>query len=129
MSSYPPKRCPHYQLHSEPLGADGPSAYLAVRRCLLTERLVRLLRQSEDGNQLAAKLTIHTADGRTYAFVGPDLEAVTQQMCRTERCEQQCTPAYTKHLDQFGVIDPGEEEATCNEEEETVGNGSSCASA
>ena len=56
--------------------------------------------------------------GRVYAFVGPDLEAVTQQSCTVQRCESRCTPAYSRHLENFGLEDPGEEEVTCQEDEE-----------
>ncbi|HZO91888.1 MAG TPA: hypothetical protein VFB38_26455 [Chthonomonadaceae bacterium] len=112
------KRCPHYQLYSEPLGLEGPPAYLAIRRCLLTERLIRLLRHSNDGALLAEKLVIHATNGKEFAFVGPDLEAVTQRSCLVGRCEKRCTPAYHQHLERFGLSDSGETEITCEDPEE-----------
>jgi hypothetical protein len=113
------KRCPHYQIYSEQLKMDGPPAFLAIRRCMLTERLLHFLDQSEEGRQLGEKMVIHTRDGKRYAFVGPDLEAVTQQACNSRRCEERCTPAYLQTLQQFGLADPQEEEVTCNEPDET----------
>ena len=113
------KRCPHYQMMSEPLDIEGPTSYLAVRRCTLTERLIVLLRQSEEGGQLADKLVINLMNGRSFAFAGPDLEAVTQRSCTVKRCEERCTPAYAHLLDLFGLTDPREEEVTCADAEET----------
>lgn len=95
---------------------EGPAAYLAIRRCLLTERLIQLLAESPDGARLAQKLVIHGTNNRSYAFVGPDLEAVTQFACTVGRCEQQCTPAYTQHLEYFDIRDPRYNEVTCGGE-------------
>ena len=97
---------------------EGPPAYLAIRRCLLTERMIRLLSQSPEGNRLAEKLVIHVTNGKDYAFVGPDLDAVTQRSCSIRRCEEKCTPAYLQHLSHFEMKDPYEEEVTCHDEEE-----------
>lgn len=112
------KRCPHYQIYSEQLKMDGAPAYLAIRRCLLTERLLHFLAPSEEGRQLEEKMVIHTQDGRRYAFVGPDLEPVTQQACNRGRYEGRCTPAYLHTLQQFGMADPLEEEVTCSDPDE-----------
>ena len=112
------KRCPHYQMISEPLEMEGPTSYLAVRRCLLTERMIALLRQSPEGAALADKLIVNAMNNRSFAFVGPDLEAVTQQACSVKRCEERCTPSYTQHLDLFQIIDPRKDEVTCMDEEE-----------
>ena len=112
------KRCPHYQLSSEPLEMEGPASYLAVRRCLLTERMIGLLRQTQEGAELANKLVVNVVNNRSFAFVGPDLEAVTQQSCSVKRCEERCTPAYLQHLALFQITDPKEQEVTCAEEEE-----------
>lgn len=112
------KRCPHYQIYSEQLKMDGPPAYLAIRRCMLTERLLQFLDPSDEGRQLGEKMVIHTSDGKRYAFVGPDLEPVTQQACNIRRCEERCTPAYLRTLQQFGMVDPEEEKVTCAEENE-----------
>ena len=111
------KRCPHYQMRSEPLETDGPASYLAVRRCLLTERMIILLSQFPDGKRLADKLVVTALNNRSFAFVGPDLEAVTQQSCTVTRCENSCTPAYLQHLDLFDVTDPNESEVTCDDED------------
>jgi hypothetical protein len=112
------KRCPHYQLSSEPLEMEGPASYLAVRRCLLTERMIGLLRQSQEGAALADKLVVNVANTRSFAFVGPDLEAVTQQSCAVHRCEESCTPGYAQHLALFQITDPREHEVTCSDEAE-----------
>ena len=118
MNSLNRSRCPHFQIYTESLIEDGPPSYLAIRRCLLTERLNRLLRQSDDGCLLADKLVVEAGNGSYYAFVGPDLEAVTQQSCSITRCENRCTPAYHQHLETFGITDPLEEDVTCQEREE-----------
>lgn len=118
MNTEHPKRCPHYQIYSERLDSEGPPSYLAIRHCLLAERLIRILRQTQDGALLAGKLIIRTTEGKTFAFAGPDLEAVTQLTCTVERCEMRCTPAYAQNLEHFDLQDPGEEEVTCEEAEE-----------
>src|ERR1041385_4507958 len=116
MESHNNKGCPHYQIYSEALELEGPPAYLAIRRCLLTERMIRLLQQSPEGNRLAEKLVIHVTNGKEFAFVGPDLDAVTQRSCTVKRCEERCTPAYLQHLNHFNITDPNEEEVTCRDE-------------
>ncbi len=110
------KRCRHFQIYSEPLDLEGPPAYLAIRRCLLAERLIALLRQSPDGGKLAVKMMVNTTNGNSFAFVGPDLDAVTQHACTVRRCDERCTPAYKQHLDHFQIEDPHEDEVTCSEE-------------
>ncbi len=117
MTDHEMKLCPHYQIYSEALQMDGPAAYLAIRRCMLTERLVRFLEPSDEGRLLAEKMVIHTQDGRKYAFVGPDLESVTQMACNVPRCEARCTPAYQQVLRHFGLEDPDEENVTCTDAE------------
>ncbi|MCW3099110.1 MAG: hypothetical protein JWL77_4728 [Chthonomonadaceae bacterium] len=112
------KRCPHYQIYSEQLKMEGPPAFLAIRRCMLTERLLQFLDQSEEGRQLGEKMVIHTRDGKRYAFVGTDLEPVTQQACHSRRCEERCTPAYLQTLQRFEMVDPQEEEVTCDDSDE-----------
>lgn len=119
MNSLNRSRCPHFQIYTESLIQDGPPSYLAIRRCLLTERLNRLLRQSEDGSLLADKLIVTAANNSQYAFVGPDFEAVTQQTCSITRCETRCTPAYHQHLEMFSLTDPEEDDVTCKEMEES----------
>ena len=110
------KRCPHYQIYSESLQLDGPPAYLSIRRCLLTERMIKLLQQSVEGKLLAEKLVVNVTNGNRYAFVGPDLDAVTQQSCSLQRCEENCTPSYLNHLNHLGIEDTNEEEVTCQEQ-------------
>ena len=110
------QRCPHFQLHTELLSTDGPPAYLAVRHCLLTGRLLALLQPSPAAQPLTQHLVIRTENNEPYAFVGPDLEAVTQAECSQHRCTQSCTPAYTQILQQFDVVDPHEESVTCDEQ-------------
>src|ERR1051325_4957755 len=113
------RRCPHFQILSEPLEMDGPGAFLAIRRCLMTERLIRLLDRSPEAKRLSDKIVIHGANSRPYAFVGPDLEAVTQQTCYIKRCEECCTPAYEQHLAHFDIQDPYAEEVTCDDKSDS----------
>lgn len=115
MESTRDTRCPHFQLFAEPLTGEGPTSYLAVRRCLLSERLVNLLRQRPDAAEFAARLIVQAEPDRGYAFVGPDLEAVTQQTCLVARCEARCTSSYEQILAAFGVRDERLDEVTCEE--------------
>lgn len=112
------QRCPHYQIYSEPLGLEGSPSFLVIRRCLLTERLSDLLRNSVQGEHLAQKLTVRASNGRVYGIVGPDLEAVSQQSCTFSRCETRCTPAYSLNLEHFGLTDPQEDTVSCEDEDE-----------
>ena len=114
MESNDTQRCPHYQLYSEPLALDGPPSYLAIRRCLLSERLVSLLRKTADGGALADKLVITGKENRAFAFVGPDLDAVTQTSCTVNRCQRSCTPGYSESLEHFGAVDARQNEITCD---------------
>ena len=111
-------RCPHYQLYAEPLGIEHGPNVLAVRRCLLTERLIGLLLQTPNGAMLTQRLTVRINSGREFAIIGPDLEAVTQSACTVNRCEERCTPAYGAHLEHFEGTDPHLEEVTCHENSE-----------
>lgn len=116
MESQSAKRCPHFQIYSEPLAKEGPPSFLAIRHCILTERLIRIIRQTPEGNLLTQKLVVND----NFAFVGPDLEAVSHQACTVRRCEERCTPAYSQHLRHFGLEDPREPEVTCEDPEETA---------
>ncbi len=118
MNSDTRKRCPHYQIYSEPLQLEGPPAFLAIRRCMLAERLLHFLNQSEEGKHLGEKMVIHTTAGKRYAFVGTDLEPVTPQTCNLGRCEERCTPAYVRTLQHFGKVDPQADDVTCTESDE-----------
>lgn len=112
------KRCPHYQIYSEPLHREGQVSYLVVRRCMLTERMLPLLEPSPGGRQLGERTTIQVRTGRRYAFLGPDMEPVTQETCTKERCEAYCTPAYERTLKHFGRTDPEQAEVECENPEE-----------
>lgn len=118
MDALKSKRCPHFQIVAERLVMDGPASYLAIRHCLLAERLIMLLRpDSPEGNRLADKMIVRAANGKEYAFVGPDLEAVTQSICTLKRCDEHCTPAYKLQLQRFELHDPQEETVTCDDED------------
>jgi hypothetical protein len=112
------RRCPHFQIYSEPLDLEGVPAYLAIRHCVLTERMISLLSSRPEGAKLAVKLVINATNGKQFAFVGPDLEAVTQRSCTVRRCDERCTPAYAQHLDYFQIDDPHEDTVTCDEEDD-----------
>jgi hypothetical protein len=109
-------RCPHFQLYAQPLDIDNGPNMLAIRRCMLTERLIGLLEQTPNGSLLTQRLTIRIDAERAFAIVGPDLEAVTQTACTVNRCEERCTPSYVGHLEHFGGTDPHIEEVTCREQ-------------
>ena len=117
MKTQPVQRCPHYQLHSELLAQEGPPAYLAIRHCLLAARMLELMQPVPEAQPLAQRLTVQ-AHNRAYACVGPDLDAVTQHLCTLTRCDQLCTPAYIELLLQFNIVDPKEEEVTCEDAED-----------
>lgn len=109
------RRCPHYQLYAQPLEIEHGPNVLAIRRCMLTERLIGLLVKTPNGSMLTQKLTVRIDAEKDFAIVGPDLEAVTQTACTVTRCEERCTPSYTAHLEHFGGTDPHLEEVTCRE--------------
>jgi len=111
-------RCPHFQLYAAPLNiVNGPNL-LTVRRCLLTERLAELLKKTGNSAMLTQRLMVRISSEKDIAFVGPDLEAVTQNSCSMLRCEEQCTPSYTAHLEYFDCADPCLDEVTCRKETE-----------
>ena len=80
--------------------------------------MLKVLQPVPEAAPLAQRLVIQSTKGSTYAFVGPDLEAVTQQGCSVQRCDSRCTPAYKQMLQQFNVADPLEDTVTCQEEDE-----------
>ena len=112
------KRCPHFQLYAEPLNINSGPNLLAVRRCMLTERLVGLLAKTSDGNRLTQKMVVRIHIDKDVGIVGPDLEAVTQTACTVKRCEDRCTPSYVAHLEHFNGTDPHMDEVTCLEKQE-----------
>ncbi len=114
-------RCPHFQLYAQPLDIEQTPNVLAIRRCMLAERLIGLLLQTPNGAMLTQKLTVRIDSGKDFAIVGPDLESVTRSACTVERCEERCTPAYVAHLEYFGGTDPRLEEVTCSENSEETG--------
>jgi hypothetical protein len=109
------ERCPHFQIYSEPLDLGGEHSHLAIYRCLLTERMISLVRSRSEGVQMATKLVVNVTNGKEFAFAGPDLEAVTQLSCMVSRCDEHCTPAYVRHLDHFQIVDPHLDSVTCHE--------------
>ena len=116
MKTQPDQRCPHYQLHSELLAQEGPPAYLAIRHCILSARMLQLMQSVPEAEPLAQRLTVQTRN-RAFACVGPDLDAVTQHLCTLTRCDRQCAPAYRELLQQFNIVDPLEDEVTCDDTE------------
>ncbi len=77
---------------------------------------MEFLGETPEGGMLVEKLVILARNGQAYAFVGPDLDSVTQATCTTTRCEESCTPAYERNLDHFGAVDPLEDEVTCTDQ-------------
>jgi hypothetical protein len=110
------RRCPHYQLYAQPLNIENGPDLLAVRRCMLAERLIGLLEKTPNGRMLTQRLTVRIHTQMDVAIVGPDLEAVTQTACSVSRCEERCTPGYVAHLNHFNGVDPCLDEVTCQEE-------------
>ena len=108
-------RCPHYQIYAQPLEIEHGPNVLAIRRCMLAERLIGLLNQTPNGSMLTQRLTVRIDSEKAFAVIGPDLDAVTQSTCTVQRCEERCTPAYISHLEHFDGQDPNLEEVTCLE--------------
>ena len=61
-------RCPHYQLYAQHLGIKRGPNVLAVRRCLLAERLSGLLLQTPNGAMLTQKLNVRIDPEKEFAI-------------------------------------------------------------
>ena len=76
--------------------------------------MLQLMQSVPEAEPLAQRLTVQTRN-RAFACVGPDLDAVTQHLCTLNRCDHLCTPAYRELLLQFNIVDPQEDEVTCED--------------
>ena len=120
-------RCGNYVLETELLVVSGAPVVMQVpiRRCLLAERMLIQIVQTEPGREVAAKLTLAltNASGATIltnagasespllrAALGPDLEPIHHTECQASRCLHSCTPGYFAMLQQFGLPSASEEE-------------------
>ena len=121
-------RCGHFRVEAQSLSVSeaGITLRVPVRRCLLAERMIRHLATSEEGREIARKLSIASASGHlspvpasseisplddaVRAAFGPDLEAIHALECTVERCQESCTPGYQSFLRHFGFVALAEEE-------------------
>lgn len=109
------RSCPHYESMAEPLEIGESPAYISVRRCMLTERMIVDLKSDPNGLAMAEKLTILGTNGVEYAFIGPDLNAVTPDTCNVDRCLNRCSVGYRQTLTRFGLTEPDEDKVSCHE--------------
>lgn len=118
-------RCGHFSLETEIIPVLHTAVVLRVpiRRCALSEHMVAVISQTEEGREVTRKLTIaparseggvvaadETAESRIRVAFGPDLEAIHAAECTVERCQVSCTPGYRLLLQQFGHPDEAERE-------------------
>src|SRR2546423_880299 len=118
----PKNLCGHFSLEIELLPVTHTSVVLRVpiRRCALSERMIALLSQHEEGLEIARRLTIAEAspphdteskESRIRVAFGPDLEAIHRLECTPQRCQESCTPSYRALLRQFDFEEDAEQEA------------------
>ncbi len=109
-----PERCPHFQTRIEKLPYELTIALLPVRRCLLAERMVALIRPKPDSQEVVRTLVVDPGEEVPHCLYGPDLDVIEHSKCTRARCEESCSPAYVEILSGFKVedaLDPDCQEA------------------
>ena len=114
--------CPRLKIESETLIVSGAGVEMRVpiRRCLLGERMVHLLLQTEAGQNTASRILINgpletplernvaqaplepTPEAAIRVAFGPDLEPIHPLDCTRDRCVASCSPSYEAILVEFG---------------------------
>ena len=103
-----PDSCPHFQTRIEKLPFEHTTALLPIRRCLLAERMVRLIRNKPEAATVVGTLLRDTDSEVPYCICGPDLDTIEHGKCVRTRCEGSCTPAYRVMLEDLAVEDASE---------------------
>lgn len=99
-------RCPHFQTRVEKLSLEMTTAYLPIRRCLLSERMLTLLRPIEEAREIVETIAMEPDTEDAYFCVcGPDLDTIEHRKCSAARCESSCTVAFEEILGAFNLKD------------------------
>jgi hypothetical protein len=106
------RACPQFQTRIESYPLRTISAMLPVRRCLLAERMVQLVRGVEAADPVVRTVVFNRNTDPPYCLYGPDLESIEHWKCTADRCAGSCSPSYREILARFGVSDP--EEIACS---------------
>jgi len=97
--------CPQFQTHMERLNLKSDSAMLPVRRCLLSERMVTLLRGAPGAEEVIEAIVLDAETETPYCLYGPDLDAIEHEKCTAGRCALSCSPTYHRILGRFDITD------------------------
>jgi hypothetical protein len=108
-----PESCPHFQTRVEKLPLELTVAYLPIRRCLLSERLIRLIRNHPEAAGVVKAFAVDSEAGVSCCICGPDLDSIDHSKCRRERCGSSCIPSYNEILAGVGIEDS--EPVDCDE--------------
>jgi len=100
-----PRTCPHFQTRLDETPHGLGRTLHSVRRCLLAERMVRLLKVAPGARTLAISLSIDAGAEPPLCILGPDLEPIDWTTCTADRCERSCTPSYQEVIGRFGLTD------------------------
>ncbi len=103
---------PHFQTRIEKLPYELTTALLPVRRCLLAERMIALVRTKPGSDEIVRTFVLDASEPVPHCLYGPDLDVIEHGRCAHERCEKSCYVAYTEMLAGFGVQD---RDADCEE--------------
>jgi hypothetical protein len=97
--------CAHFQTRIEKLPLELTTALLPIRRCLLAERLVRLLRNNPEAAAIVETFVRDPDSEVPYCICGPDFDTIEHGKCVKTRCRSSCIPAYREILQGLGVED------------------------
>ncbi len=100
--------CPQFQTMMEKVPLGSGTAVLPIRRCLLAERMITLLKEVDAAKEVAAALALDPDADPPRCTHGPDLEPIEHSRCTGERCAGSCSPAYRELLGRFRISDPVE---------------------
>lgn len=76
---------------------------LSVPLCHLAEVLGVRLKTTPEGQAVITSLTTTPHKGETRFLYGPDLQAITAEICSVERLHAQCEPAFIELLTRLGL--------------------------
>src|SRR5947209_4822823 len=108
-------RCPHFQTRVERLPYELTTALLPIRRCLLAERMIVLIRPLPEAADVVHAFVQDTADEVPQCLCGPDLDAIEHSRCTRTRCESSCSPAYREMLESFAIKETSDQECEAQE--------------
>ena len=100
-------RCRHFETLAEQLPFELTVAFIPLRRCLLAERMVRLLIKS-DSSVDAQPFLLEPDSNRLNCRCGPDRGSISRAQCTITRCHTSCHPAFEETLLRAGLMDEDE---------------------